>query len=152
VNGDFQLEGRKKVTLDSQGVMKFVSNPLFGGYLDLNTGGELHVKGDLLVEGVLRAGDIYSETSVTASLGVQAGLLGFVSVTGGLSIGIPFAVPGNISTIGICNAGILMSSPIGTFNLMDATLMTDNVNVRLHNFHIHATPKGPSGPPRPKMI
>ena len=152
VNGDFQLEGRKKVTLDSQGVMKFVSNPLFGGYLDLNTGGELHVKGDLLVEGVLRAGDIYSETSVTASLGVQAGLLGFVSVTGGLSIGIPFSVPGNISTIGICNAGILMSSPIGTFNLMDATLMTDNVNVRLHNFHIHATPKGPSGPPRPKMI
>ena len=152
VNGDFQLEGRKKVTLDSQGVMKFVSNPLFGGYLDLNTGGELHVKGDLLVEGVIRAGDIYSETSVTASLGVQAGFLGFVSVTGGLSIGMPFATPGNISCIGIINAGILMSSPIGTFNLMDATLMTDNVNTRLHNFHIHLAFKGPTGPPRPKMI
>lgn len=152
VNGDFQIEGRKKVTIDSQDVLKIVANPVTGGYVDFNTGGEVHVKGDMTVEGVLKAGDVYSETSVSAALGVQAGALGFVSVTGGLAIGIPFAAPGTINCIGIINADILMSSPIGNFNLMDATIMTDNVNTRLYNWHIHPTPRGPSGPPRPKMI
>lgn len=153
VNGNMQIEGQKKMTLSSQDVMSLTSNPVFGGYLDLNTGGTVHVKADLNVEGLLSAGEIHSQTSINAPLGgVQAGPLGFVSVTGGLAIGMPYAIPGIINCIGIINADILMSSPIGTFNLMDATLMTDNVNTRLHNFHIHPTPKGPSGPPRPKMI
>jgi len=152
VNGDFNLEGRKKVALTGQDVMKLTSNPLFGGYLDLNTGGDLHVKGDLVVEGTMRAGEVFSETSVRAMLGVTAGPLGFVSVTGGLAIGIPVAFPGMINCIGIINADIMVSSPIGSFALMDATLMTDSVNTRLYACHIHPTPKGPSGPPRPKMI
>jgi hypothetical protein len=152
VNGNMQIDGRKRVTMSSQDVMAITSNPVLGGYLDLNTGGDLHLNGDLVVEGSLRAGQVFSESSVTAALGVQAGALGFVSVAGGLSIGIPFATPGVINCIGIINAGILMTSPIANFNLMDATLMTDNINVSLHNYHIHPTSRGPTGFPRPKMI
>ena len=152
VNGDINVQGRKNIDIASQEVMKLTSNPLFGGYLDLNTGGDLHVKGDCVVEGVLRAGDIFSETSVAAALGVSAGPYGFVSLLGGLAIGIPVAFPGTINCIGIINADILMSSPIGSFGLMDALLMTDNINTTLHNVHFHMTWKGPTSSPIPKMI
>jgi hypothetical protein len=152
VNGDMNIQGRKGIDIASQNVTRLTSNPIFGGYLDLNTGGDLHVKGDLVVEGVLRAGDIFSETSIVATLGVQAGPYGFVSLTGGLAIGIPVAFPGMINCIGMINAQIMMTSPIGSFSLMNAILMTDNINTRLHAVHIHPTPKGPSGTPIPKMI
>lgn len=153
VNGNFSLEGRKEVSLSSQEAMTITSNPILGGYLDLNTGGEVHLKGDMVVEGVLRATDIFSETSVTAQLGgVQAGPLGFVSITGGLAIGMPYAVPGIINCIGMINADILISSPLGSFQLMDATLMTDNINTMLHNHHFHMTWKGPTSSPIPRMI
>lgn len=152
VNGDIQIDGRKKVTLSSQDVMSVTSNPIMGGYLDLNTGGNLHLNGDLVVEGSIRAGQIHSDTSVVALTGISAGPLGFVSEFGGLSIGMPLAMPGTINCIGVINADIMMSSPLGTFNLMDATLMTDNINTALHNSHIHMTWKGPTSPPMPKMF
>lgn len=152
VNGDLNIQGRKGIDIASQEVTKLTSNPLFGGYLDLNTGGDLHIKGDCIVEGVLRAGDIFSETSVVATLGVQAGPYGFVSVLGGLSIGIPVAFPGMINCIGMINAQIMMTSPIGSFALMDAVLMTDTINTTLHNVHFHMTWKGPSSTAIPKMI
>ena len=141
-----------KVNIGSQEATKITSDPNFGGYLDLNTGGDLHLNGDLNVEGTLRAGDIVSQTSVSAGLGVQAGPLGFVSVMGGLSIGVPVALPGIINCIGIINADVMMTSPIAQFGLMDAVLMTDNINTMLHNVHFHIGFKGPTGPPIPKMV
>lgn len=152
VNGNMTIDGRKDLKLSSQGVFGVTSNPLFGGYLDINTGGTMHLKGDLVVEGTLNAGDIFSSTRVDAALGMSAGPYGFVSVTGGLSIGVPVAIPGNITCVGMINAGISVTSPLGSFLISDATFMTDNVNVLLHNVHIHAAPYGPTSPPLTKMI
>jgi hypothetical protein len=152
VNGNLNIQGRQAIDIGSQEVTRITSDPTFGGYLDLNAGGEIHVKGDMIIEGVLRATDIFSDTSVSAKLGVHAGINGFVSLTGGIAIGIPAAFPGTINCIGTMNASVSMNSPIGSFNYMSATLMTDDINTSLYAAHIHPTPKGPSGSPRPKMI
>jgi hypothetical protein len=69
-----------------------------------------------------------------------------VSVTGGLSIGIPVAVPGVIDCIALVNA------PTGTFGLMKAVMMTDTVNKSSYNMHNHLSPKGPTGPTLKPMI
>jgi hypothetical protein len=81
------------------------------------------------------------------------GILFFtVSIFGGLSIGIPIAIPGTISCIGIVNAGIMVNTPLVECLISDAIFMTDNVNTSLHNCHFHIGFKGPTGPPIPGMI
>jgi hypothetical protein len=152
VNGNMSFEGRKDMTMGSQCVFKLTSNPLFGGYLDINTGGTMHLKGDLVVEGTLNAGDIFSQGRVDAFKGVSAGPMGFVSLLGGLSIGIPVAIPGNITCLGLINAGISVTAPLGSFLISDAVFMTDNVNTALHNCHFHFGFKGPTSGPIPRMI
>lgn len=152
VNGNFSVDARKNLNLSAQDVLGLTSNPIFGGYLDINTGGTMHLKGDLVVEGTLNAGDVFSSGRVDAALGISAGPAGFVSLLGGLSIGIPVALPGNISCIGLINAGISMTAPLGSFLISDAVFMTDNVNTALHNCHFHMTWKGPSSGPIPRMI
>lgn len=152
VNGNLSIDGRKNVQLSSQDVLGLTSNPLFGGYLDINTGGTMHLKGDLVVEGTLNAGDIFSQTRVDAALGMSAGPYGFVSLLGGLSIGVPVAIPGNITCIGLINAGISVAAPLGSFLISDSVFMTDNVNVALHNAHFHFAKFGPTTTAIPKMI
>jgi hypothetical protein len=151
VNGDYNVQIKGGAEIASQKVLGLTSNPIFGGSLELNTG-SLHINGDLTVEGTLRAGDIMSETRVDALLGMSAGPYGFVSLLGGLSIGIPVAFPGNISCIGLINAGIAVNSPFGNFLISEAVLMTDIVNTTLYDVHFHVGFKGPTGPPIPSMI
>jgi hypothetical protein len=152
VNGDYNVQVQGGANIESQKPLSFVSNPLLGGYLDLNTGGTIQINGDLVVEGTLRAGDIFSETRVDALLGMSAGPYGFVSVLGGLSIGIPAAIPGNITCIGLINAGISITAPLGNFIISDSVLMTDVVNTSLFGSHFHFAKFGPTSSPIPKMI
>lgn len=152
VNGNYSLQVKGNASLASDKPFKLTSSPLLGGYLDLNTGGDLHLKGDLVVEGTLRAGDIFSETRVDAVLGMSAGPAGFVTVMGGVSVGIPVAAPGNITCIGLVNAGVAVNAPLGDYMVSDSIWSFDVINMLLHNFHIHPTPKGPSGSPIPKQV
>ena len=155
INGNYSVQVEKELTMTGKEVAEFASGTGGlgeGGDLYLNVGGNLHINGGLDVEGSIRCGNVLSTGRVDAALGMSAGPFGFVSVFGGLSIGIPYATPGTISCIGIINAGILVNAPIVECSLSDAIFMTDNVNTALHNCHFHMTWKGPSSGPIPRMI
>jgi hypothetical protein len=106
---------------------------------------------------------MYSKGRVDAATGISAGPLGFVTGTGGISVGFPtplspVAAPGQIMCVGnilslmSINAGVGVNAPLGSFGIMDAILMTDLINTSLFNSHIHPVPKGISGPPILPMI
>jgi hypothetical protein len=101
--------------------------------------------GNTRIRGQLMAGNIYSDGRVDTSPtgGMSAGKDGFVTMLGGVSVGYPIAVSGNILCIGSINAGITvnaavsMFSPIGNFGTMKAGLMSDTVNSGIFNSHLH---------------
>jgi hypothetical protein len=96
------------------------------------------------------AGNIYSDNRVDTSPlgGMSAGKDGFVTMLGGVAVGFPVPVPGNILCIGTINAGLLINAgvsvnaPIGNFGLMSAGLMTDLVNTTIFDVHQHIGNKG----------
>jgi hypothetical protein len=112
----------------------------------------------LNVDGEITADKITTSGRIDALAGVSAGPLGIVSVTGGLAIGIPVAIPTQINCIGMINAGISVNAvtsvnaPLANFGTMSAVMMTDIVNTTLYDSHIHISPKGPTGPPIPSMV
>ena len=122
------------------------------GSLTISTGDHVYLNSDLAIAGELTADKIASATRVDAGTGVSAGPLGFVSVLGGLSVGIPLAVPGSVYALSTVNAGVSVNSPLGNFGIMTAILMTDVINKNFYNTHIHKAPKGWTSPPRLKMI
>lgn len=153
VGGEYKVYGVDGVSLSSKADVKIgAGNSFLGGSVILSSANDVQVSSDLYVSGSVNADLITSKTRVDALTGVSAGPLGFVSITGGLTIGAPFAVPGNITCTGLINAGISVSAPRGSFLFMSSVLMTDLINTTLHNVHIHPTPEGPSGPPLIKMI
>ena len=153
VNGEFVAYSHTKASLLSDEDVAIGAGTALGtGQLKLSAGDNLYVTGDLTVGGEIIGDIITSKTKVDAGTGMSAGPLGFVSVLGGLSIGTPVAIPGNINCIGLISAGISVSSPLGSFVVMKATWMTDTVNKSLHNAHFHKAFKGPTSPPIPRMI
>ena len=84
--------------------------------------------------------------------GVSAGAAGFVSLTGGLSLGLPVAVPGSIYAIGSGTFGVKLFAPYSSSILNSSILGFDVINFLLSNIHIHPTPKGPSGPRIPQEV
>jgi len=105
----------------------------------------VNMDGNTRIRGQLMAGNIYSDGRVDTSPtgGMSAGKDGFVTMLGGLSVGYPIAVSGNILCIGSINAGITvnagvsMFAPLANFGTMRAGLMTDTVNKSIFNTHIH---------------
>lgn len=134
------------------------------GTLKLRSAGTVYVKSDLHVDGEVYAEKITSATRIDAGSGISAGKDGFVSMLGGLSIGIPKANPGSILVSGLAGtpglvfstgsvvAGVQMNSPNATFGIMTAVLMTDTTNKNIFNMHSHPTPHGASGPPFVPMV
>lgn len=150
--GDFNQEVKGKTSITSQKQLDLVSNPTFGGRLNLNAGGTIHVNGDFSVDGSIMCDKLMASTRVDAGLGMSAGPYGFVTVTGGFSAGVPVAIPGCVTCILNVNAGVSVNAPLGLFLVSKATFMTDVVNVRLHNIHFHKAPKGFTGIPLIKMV
>jgi len=105
----------------------------------------VNMDGNSRIRGNLNAGNIYSQGRVDTSDtgGMRAGVAGFVTPLGGLSVGYALAVPANILCVGSINAGITvnaavsMFSPIGNFGTMKAGLMSDTVNSGIFNSHLH---------------
>ena len=168
VGNDFNLEvggnmyarahGSRGMQLVSDSDMILHADPIGGGALRLNTGDNLYLSGDLNVAGTITGDIITAESRLgTGPLGgVSAGLFGFTSATGGLSLGIPeptpVAVPGSIFTIGPINSLVAVNAPLGNFIIMDAVLMTDVINTSIFDAHIHIAPFGPTTPPIPSMF
>ena len=160
IDGDFEQEilgnyiqtVKKESKILSEGDMTIGSNPELNGSLYISTGDHVYIDSDLNVAGEIVADKIASRTRVDAGTGISAGALGFVSMTGGLSLGIPAAVPLSIYTIGSINSTTSVNAPFGNFGIMTAVLMTDTINSRIYNTHIHKAPKGWTTPPRLKMV
>lgn len=149
--GEFVAYSHTKASLlsDKDALVGAGSGELLGGDIFLTTGGKVYTTSDIIIGGALIADLITSKTRVDAGTGVSAGPLGFVSILGGLSIGVPVAVPGNITCIGIINAGISINSPFANLGVMKAVWMTDTVNKSINNAHIHIGFRGPTSPPVP---
>lgn len=162
VTGDYKIEcggefvayshTKASVLSDVDTLVAAGAGELSAGDLYLTTSGKIVGTGDVAIAGGLTADMIASNGRVDAATGVSAGPLGFVSILGGLSIGAPVAVPGNITTIGMVNAAITVNSPLGNFGVMKAVWMTDTINKSLNNAHIHVGFKGPTGPPVPRGL
>jgi hypothetical protein len=133
------------------------------GSITLSCPDVAYINSDLVIDGEAAALKIYSKGRVDAETGMSAGPLGFVTGTGGISVGFPtpltpVAVPGQIMSVGnilslmSVNAGIGMNAPLGNFGIMDAILMTDLINTAIFDVHLHPSPKGVTGPPFLPMV
>ena len=152
------VEGVSNIT--SQGNMRIDAGSSLTGSLTLSAGDVVTLNADLSVSGEIVGDKIFSNGRIDTSPngGISAGKYGFVTMLGGVAVGFPVAVPGNIICIGTMNAGLLVNagvsvnSPVANFGYMSAGLMTDVVNTSIFDSHIHPTPKGPSGPPASAMV
>lgn len=159
VSGDYKIEcggefvayshTKSSLLSDQDALVAAGSGQLSAGDVYLTTGGKVYTTSDMIVGGAVIGDIITSKTRVDAGTGVSAGPLGFVSILGGLSIGAPVAIPGNITTIGMINAAISINSPFANLGVMKAVWMTDTINKDINNVHIHVGFKGPTGPPVP---
>lgn len=116
-----------------------------GGSLRVLSAGDINVEAKLSVNDGITATNITSKSWVTAEAGMNAGVYGFVSVLGGLSVGVPVAIPGCVT------AALVVKAPLGDFGTMSAVLMTDIMNTSIFDTHIHRA-KGFTSPPLFGMI
>jgi hypothetical protein len=145
VKGSYTQVVSKQNSVYSLGNMTIgCGSGIAGGSLRVISAGDINVEAKLSVNDGITATNITSKSWVTAEAGMNAGVYGFVSVLGGLSVGIPVAIPGCVS------AAINVSAPLGQFGTMDAILMTDIVNTSIFDMHAHMA-KG-MGPPYISMV
>lgn len=172
VDGNYELRVKKNFTQTVEGITNITTKndmimrigATITGSLSISVGDCIFLSGDINADGELTAQKITSQGRIDALEGVSAGKLGFVSLEGGLSIGVPVAVPGQIicsgtisagvgvNSLGFVNASVVMNSPTANFGLMDAVLMTDNINTSIYDFHRHPAPRGITGIPFNPMI
>jgi hypothetical protein len=96
VGGNFSQLTEGIASIVSKGDLEVRAAASATGALKLSTGDSINIRGDLTVNGEITGSKITSLGRVDAVTGISAGPLGFVSEFGGLSIGVPVAVPGNI--------------------------------------------------------
>ena len=145
IKGDFIQVVKGESKMLSDGNMTVGCGSDFLGSLRIVTGDHLRIEGDLSVNGGITATNITSAGWVEAAQGVNAGPKGFVSLLGGLSVGIPIAVPGCVTAL------VQVQAPLGTFGTMSAVLMTDLINTSIFDTHIHRA-KCFTSPPLAGMI
>ena len=119
---------------------------LLGGGLKVQTGDYMYVDGDFSVQGEVVATKIYSQGRVDAETGMSAGPLGFVTTLGGVSVGIPVAIPTEINAVGPITSLTSIDAPLGLFGISSSVLGFDVINSLLYDSHIHFTNVGPTTP------
>lgn len=166
IEGNYELHVKKNFSVMTEGLTKIVSQNDMDiragagvtGSMSISTSDCLFVSGDISLDGELTATKITSHGRVDAATGMSAGPLGFVTTTGGVAVGIPTAVPLNIFCAASVNAGTTVNAgasvnaPSGNFGIMNAILMTDNINTTIFGSHFHIAKYGPTSPPTTPMI
>jgi hypothetical protein len=147
VKGNYTQTVEGMITTTSFGNMKINAGGALLGKLTINTANEVRLNSDLNVSGALHAKGIVSDNRVDAGLGMSAGIAGFVTQTGGVSVGIPVAVPGQIVAAGSITSFTSVNAPLGNFGISSSILAFDIVNQLLRRVHIHVAPEGPTSPP-----
>jgi urease alpha subunit len=149
IDGDYSIVVKGDYTVTAQETASITSKDtvsLMGDTLSLRTP-DVVITGNMVVDGALDAYTVSCAT-LTARAGVSCGL---GDPGNPLKGQIPVLPTGIFSSTTI-TALLGVAAPLGTFGLMSSVLMTDTVNTALHNCHFHASFKGPTGPPIPKMI
>ena len=141
VKGDYTVTAQETASITSKDTVS-----LMGDTISLRTP-DIVVTGNMVIDGALDAYTVSCAT-LTARAGVSCGpgdpgnpLKGQIPV-----------LPTGIFSSTTITALLAVAAPVGTFSLMNAILMKDEVNTGFHNAHIHMGFKGPTGPPIPKMI
>jgi hypothetical protein len=89
---------------------------------------------------------VTAETKVNAGTGMTAGPLGFATLLGGVSAGLPVAVPGQVNASFMVNATLING-------LMVNDILGSMADMRLtYNLHVHPAPKGMTGLPDIPML
>lgn len=164
VKGNFMQVVEKTSNITTKNDMKILSGAsLGGGAMTLAAADGVFVDSDFNVQGEVIASKIQSTGRVDAATGISAGPLGFVTQTGGISVGYPapgtaVAVPGQIMAIGniISNMSVnalgAVNAPLGNFGTMSAVLMTDLINTVIYDSHTHIAKGTPTTPPLLPMV
>ena len=135
------VEGRHSVA--SFGDMDISAGASLTGKLSIDVPDYVRINGDVTVSGEVTANKITSVTRVDAGTGMSAGALGFVTVLGGISVGIPAAVALQINCAGPINSLTSVNAPLGSFGINKGILSFDTVNRLIRDTHVHiAPPKG----------
>jgi hypothetical protein len=150
IKGNFTqtVEGRHSVA--SFGNMEINAGASQLGKLTINVPDYVKVNGDLSVSSEIKGQKITSETRIDAGTGISAGSLGFVTLTGGVSVGVPIAVPTQINCVGPINSFTSVNAPLGNFGISSSVLAFDVVNTLLRIGHTHLAKGGPTSPPLQK--
>jgi hypothetical protein len=164
VKGTYTQVIDQALNIASGSFIDIKTGPNISGSLTLTVGDCVYFDGDLNVNGEVTAKKITSSGRIDALEGVSAGKLGFVSLEGGLSIGVPIAIPQQIicsgtiqagvgiSSLGYVNAAVNVAAPTGEFGIMTSVLMGDVINSGIYNIHTHPAPKGVTGTPFSPML
>jgi hypothetical protein len=161
VGGDYNvLVGGKMKTrvvgdlkFDSDSDVSISASENFGGQIRMAAADNLALTSDLVVNGAIYGDLITSQTRVDAGTGVSAGPFGFVSLSGGLSLGVPVAVPGTVIATKSGIFGFSVTTPfltsIVSTNILGASVgFYDLLNWAVkYSTHIHPAPLGMTGPP-----
>jgi hypothetical protein len=123
VKGDYNLQVAGKMNTRVKGDISFsgdddisiTANENFGGAIRMAAADHLYLDSHMYVKGSMTADGIITCDTLTAGNelggGVFAGSFGFVSLTGGLSLGIPISIPGSVYAVGSGTFGIKVFAP-----------------------------------------
>lgn len=141
-------------TMISAQDMKLGSGGSETGALRIATGDHLMLNCDLVINGEITAEKITSQGRIDAFGGISAGEEGFVTELGGIAVGSTLAIPETIMCTGMISSDLMMTSPLGIWEISDSILHFDTVNNTIYDFHIHIAPPfgGPTSPPIPPMV
>lgn len=145
VRGKYTQNLKKKVTISSDEDMTIGAGKAGTGVLSF-TGDYVYLNSDLTVGGSILGDMITAKYKVNAGTGMTAGPLGFATLLGGVSAGLPVASPGQVSALfkvsSILIDGIQVKDVQGSMMGMRM----------IYNFHKHPSPKGITGLPIKPML
>lgn len=148
ISGEMITNVKKKTSFISNDDMTIGVGDPTSGVMKVKTGDTTYIEGDLSVTGSISSLALTTETKVNAGTGVTAGPLGFVTETGGVSVGIPVSSPFGVITCALyANVGVAVNAPfINGFMVRDVAGTMMGMRT-VYNSHIHPAPRGLTGTP-----
>jgi len=154
ISGEMITNVKKKTSFISNDDMTVGVGDPASGTMKIKTGDTTFIEGDLSVTGSISSLALTTETKVNAGTGVTAGVLGFVTELGGISVGIPVSSPlGIINCINTINAGLTVNAGIAVnapfingFMVRDIAGSMFGMRA-VYNSHTHPAPRGMTGTP-----
>ena len=153
IDGDYvqEVRGRYTQTLEKDASISCGGNMDIGvgklgtGVLSF-TGDYVYLDSDLTVDGSVTGEMVSATYKINAGTGVTAGPLGFATLLGGVSAGVPVATPGQVNALVSVNASLINGIIVKD---MQGTMLGMRM---IYNFHKHPAPKGITGLPIKPML